>query len=102
MQEVFERLIVANIQVLDFPAGARHVAFERDGFVALVERTEDGFGGIGSAGMLTEKGFAPLLLREGRHFFVARNYEKPAGDHDIERLRAFQTDLEAALKSKDL
>ena len=61
-------------------------------------RTENGFGGIGSAGLLTEKGIAPLVSRGGRHFFIARNYEKAAVDDEIVRLRAFQTDLEFALK----
>jgi hypothetical protein len=98
MQELFERLVAVNIQVLPVSISTRHVAFERDGFIALVERNQNGFGCIGSAGMLTEKGFAALVLKEGRHVFMAKNFEKPAVDDDIQRLRAFQTDLEAALK----
>jgi hypothetical protein len=97
-QDVLERLVAANIQILPISVGPRHIVFERDGFVALVERIEDSLGSIGSAGMLTEKGFATLVLRSGRHAFVAKNFEQPATDEDVERLRTFQSDLEGALK----
>ena len=97
-QDVLERLVAANIQILPVSVGPRHVVFERGGFVALVERTEDTLGSVGSAGMLTEKGFATLMLKDGRYAFVAKNFEQPATDAEIERLRTFQSDLEAALK----
>ena len=96
-QDVLERLVAANIQILPISVGPRHVVFERDGFVALVERVDEGLGNIGSAGKLTEKGFATLVLKDGRHAFVAKNFEQPASDDDVEGLRAFQRDLGAAL-----
>jgi hypothetical protein len=97
-QDVLERLAAANIQILPVSLGPRHIAFERDGFVALVERIEERLGSIGSAGMLTDNGFATLVFRNGRHSFIAKNFEQPATDSDVERLRIFQSDLEAALK----
>jgi hypothetical protein len=98
MQEVLERLLAANIQVVPLSVSDRFVVFERQGFVALVERTEHGFGSIGSAGKLTEQGFATLVFKNGEPFFVAKHFEIAALEQDIQNLRAFQTDLEAALK----
>jgi hypothetical protein len=97
MQDVFERLVAANIQLLPMSIGQRHVVFERGGFVALVERNDTGFGSIGGAGVLTEKGFAPLVWRGDQAYFVARGFEKAAEGDEIERLRAFQCELESAL-----
>jgi hypothetical protein len=96
-QDVLERLVAANIQILPISVGPRHVVFERDGFVALVERVEEGLGSIGSAGKLTEKGFATLVLKNGGHAFVAKNFEESATESEVESLRAFQRDLGAAL-----
>jgi hypothetical protein len=74
-----------------------HYVFERDGFVALVERTRDGFGGIGSAGILTGTGFAALIRRGDRAYFVAKNFEREASLEQAELLRRFSADLKSAL-----
>jgi hypothetical protein len=97
-QDVLERLVAANIQILPVSVGPRHIVFERGGFVALVERTEQGLGSIGSAGMLTEHGFAPLVSKHGQQSFVAKNFEQAATADDVQRLRSFQSDLQAALR----
>ena len=76
---------------------ATHYVFERDGFVALVERTPDGFGGIGSAGILTGNGFAALILRGGRSYFVAKNFEQEATLEQVASLKRFSLDLKSAL-----
>ena len=78
---------------------SKHFVFERDGFVALVERREDGFGSIGAAGILSEKGFAPLVHRDGGPFFVAKGFEQPANDEQVSGVRRFQADLEMALSA---
>ena len=70
---------------------------ERDGFVALVERTPDGFGGIGSAGILTGSGFAALIHRGDRSYFVAKNFEQEAQAEQVEALKRFSVDLKSAL-----
>ena len=98
IEQRVQRLLAANIQIVPLSDSDRYVAFERNGFIALVERTENGFGRIGSAGMLTEHGFSTLLFKNGRPFFVARHSESAALQQDVQNLRAFQTDLEAALK----
>ena len=63
MTEVLERLVAAGIQLLPAVEITTHYVFERDGFVALVERTPEGFGGIGSPGLLTGTGFARVRVR---------------------------------------
>jgi hypothetical protein len=91
-----ERLAAAGITLI--PADLEyHYILERDGFLALVERSPDGFGNVGTAGLLTEKGLAPLVWRGEESWFVARGFEQRASAEQVKALRAFQRDLEAAL-----
>ena len=99
MTEILERLATARIQLLPAVEITTHYVFERDGFVALVERTPLGFGGIGSAGILTGSGFAALIRRGERSYFVAKNFEQDAKSEQVEALQAFSTDLKQALSS---
>jgi len=63
--EIFEKLVAAGIQII--PAEiTSHFILERDGFVAFVERRENGFGNIGAAGLMTERGFGALIWRGDR------------------------------------
>lgn len=98
LTEKFERLVAAKIQLLSLPGIAKHFVFERDGFVALVERAGGGFGQIGSSGILSEKGLAVLVWRGTQAFFVAKGYEQPAQPSQVEQLRSFSSDLEEALR----
>lgn len=97
VNQQFERLVAANIQLL--PAEiARHFVFERDGFIALVERdAEGGFGRVGTPGRLTDSGFAPVMWRGNEAFFVAKGYEAAATSAEIEQIRSFARDLAHAL-----
>jgi hypothetical protein len=98
MTEKLERLVAAGIQLLPAVEITTHYVFERDGFVALVERRKNGFGGIGSAGRLTEKeGIAPLVSRGAESFFVAKGFEQLASADEVEQIRRFQADLKHAL-----
>ncbi len=92
-----ERLVAAGIQLLPTVEITTHYVFERDGFVALVERRGDGFGGIGSAGRLTEKGIAPLVLRGSSSYFVVKGFEQSATPEEVDGIRRFQADLQFAL-----
>jgi hypothetical protein len=65
--------------------------------VALVERTPDGFGGIGSAGILTGSGFAALIRRGEKSYFIAKNFEQEAEPAQVDALRRFSADLKQAL-----
>ena len=100
MTEILERLAAARIQLLPAAEIPNHYVFERDGFVALVERTPEGFGGIGSAGILTGSGFAALVLRGERSYFVAKNFEQEASPEQVAALRRFSSDLNDALTSE--
>jgi hypothetical protein len=94
MQQILERLAAANIQLLPLTQIQRHWVFERDGFVSLVERTVDGgFGNIGAPGLLTSQGMAVLV----NNAFVAKGINVPASEEQVESLRAFSRDLQAAL-----
>lgn len=74
-----------------------HFILERDGFVAFVERTAAGFGNVGAAGLATERGFAALVWRGGQAFFVGKGFDQPATSEQIQKIRAFSTDLEKAI-----
>src|SRR5262245_35598892 len=99
MQEMLARLAAAGIQLLPAIEITTHYVFERDGCVALVERLGDGLGGVGSAGVLTGKGFAALVQRGDRSYFVAKNFEQEARSEQVESLRRFSANLKAALTS---
>jgi hypothetical protein len=97
VHEILERLAAVAIQMLPAVEITTHYVFERNGFIALVERTPDGFGGIGSAGILTGNGFAALIHRGDRSYFVARNFEQEAQPEQVEALKRFSLDLKSAL-----
>jgi hypothetical protein len=96
--EKLERLNAAGIQVIPAEQMSKHMLFERDGFVALVERRGEDFGNIGSAGLLTEHGLAFAIYRGPQAFFVCKGFDQPAEQAQIEGLRKFQSDLETALR----
>jgi hypothetical protein len=97
MTQKFQKLVDANIELLPVPEITTHFVFHREGFAALVERVRDNFGRVGTAGLLTEKGLALLQWRGDDAFFVLKDFDQPATNIEVERLRAFQRDLEAAL-----
>ena len=97
MEAVFERLVDANINLLPTARITTHFVFERDGFVSLVERRPEGFGRVGTPGLLTEKGFVALIWRGESAFFVGKGVEQAASAEQVELIRKFGTDLENAL-----
>ena len=99
MTEILERLAAAGIELLPAVELTTYYVFSRDGFVALVDRTPQGFGGVGSPGILTGNGFAALIHRGDRSYFVARNFEQEAQPEQVELLRRFSTDLKTALSA---
>jgi hypothetical protein len=62
-----------------------------------VDRVHDSFGKVGTAGLLTERGIAPVMWRHEQAFFVLKDFEEPATSDQIAQIRSFQRDLEAAL-----
>ena len=98
MLEKLERLVAAQINLIPAVEISTHFIFERDGFAALVERKGEQFGGIGAAGLLTDKGLAPLVWRGEEAFFVGKGFEQPADPDQIEKLRRFLAYLKSALR----
>ena len=91
-----ENLASAGIQIVPSEITS-HFILERDGFVAFVERREGGFGNIGTPGLMTERGFAALIWRGDRGFFAGKGFEQAATAEQVAQIRAFTTDLSAAL-----
>lgn len=99
LEQRLERLAERGINLLPAAGIATHFIFERDGFVALVERKQDGFGKIGAPGLLVEQGgFAALVWRGGEAWFVARGFEQRATAEQVTSIRSFAHDLDYALK----
>ncbi len=98
MMEKLQRLAAAGISML--PAGeiSSHYVFARGSFVALVERLPDGFGSIGSAGLLSGCGMAVLVQRDGHEYFVSRQSKLEATPEQVSGLRSFASDLAGALQ----
>jgi hypothetical protein len=71
--------------------------FARDNLIALVERTAEGYGSIGGTGILTERGLAYLIWRDGQAFLAGKGFEQPATDEQVAAVRRFSEDLKAAL-----
>jgi hypothetical protein len=93
-----QRLAELGIWILFAIEIQNHFVLERDGFAALVERTPEGFGHAGGAGLLTERGLATLVWRDASAFFVLKGSEQPASTAQVEALRRFSADLESALR----
>jgi hypothetical protein len=93
-----ERIAGAGIQLLPTPEVPTHFVFEREGCVVLVERREAGFGPVGSPGLLVEQGgFAALVEREGRQWFVWKGGEREASPAEASAARRLFTELKTIL-----
>lgn len=92
-----ERLAAAGIELLPTPALPRHFVFTRAGCAVLVERRDDGFGGIGSPGALTERGFEALVESGAGSWFVSKGERRKASEEQAEAARALLRDLKQAL-----
>ncbi|MBZ5608664.1 MAG: hypothetical protein LAP38_10425 [Acidobacteriia bacterium] len=96
MTAQLESLAAAGIHIVPSEI-ASHLIVERDGFVAFIERREHGLCNIGAPGLATEQGFAALVWRGERAFFVGKGFEQPASEQQVQDLRAFANDLEKAV-----
>ena len=98
--EVFERLVASGIELGPGPGSGTHFLFMRDGFGALVQRSEDGFGSIGASGLITDRGLAMLVWRGSEAWFVTKGFEGRASDENVAEVRRFAQDLASALGAK--
>lgn len=97
MEAILEKLSAAGIHLLPVEID-NHVLFERNGFAALVQSREGSLGPVGTAGLLTEHGLAPLVWRNGEAYFVGKGGELNASGDEVIQLRQFQNDLQAAIE----
>jgi hypothetical protein len=74
-----------------------YAMFARDNLVALVERTAKGYGSIGGTGILTERGLAYLIWRDGQASLAGKGFEQPATEEQVAAVRKFSEDLKAVL-----
>jgi hypothetical protein len=93
----FEKLAAAGVSLLPTAGIPNHFVFTRDGMAVLVERRGGGFGGIGSPGRITERGFEPLVYSSGGAHFVFKAERAPATAADIIAARFLLADLKSAL-----
>jgi len=94
-----ERLAALNIEILPTTEIPSHFVLTRGEAVVLVERRAEGFGAIGSPGALSEKGgFAALVERQGRPFFIAKGEEREASEAEAAQVRQLYQDLKEALR----
>lgn len=91
------RLAAAGFEVVAIGALPRHVLVIRNSFAALVERKPTGYGRAGSAGLMSEHGFAALVWRQSQPYFAARDFQRPATPEEVASLRTFAAELETAL-----
>ncbi len=94
-----ERLAAAGIRILPLPGIDSHFALERGGYAVLVARSPEGFGAVGSAGLITEDGLAVLVWEKGRPFFRTRRSRLEASSAQVEELRRFAAAVEEALRA---
>jgi len=99
VEQILLRLAEANIELLPALEITTHFVFTRDGFVALVERRQAGFGNIGAPGILCDKGMAQLVWRGNQAYFVAKGFEQPVSSDMVSLLRKFGNDLKKSLQS---
>jgi hypothetical protein len=99
LTDKLQKLAAAGIQIIPMEITS-HFVLERDGFVAFVERREDAFGNIGASGLMTERGYAALIWRGDQAFFAGKGFEQPASPEEVQKIRAFASDLEGALRTE--
>ncbi|MBA3975203.1 MAG: hypothetical protein C0504_13425 [Candidatus Solibacter sp.] len=93
-----QRIAEAGIGMLPVAELANHFIFTRDGMAVLVERRGEGFGGIGSPGRITERGFEPLISGGGREAFVFKGGEEAATAAEADAARRLLADLRPAIE----
>jgi hypothetical protein len=93
--EIAARLEAMGIQLVAEAKG--YTIFVREECIALAQSDDSSFTSLGSSGMMTEKGLAYLVWRNGNPLLVAKEGEVPAEAGQVERIRKFSGDLKSAL-----
>jgi hypothetical protein len=90
--------ILARLSASGIEAGGEgeFITLSRGLCVAVAHRTGNGWS-VGSSGMVTERGLAYLVWKEGRAVLVLKGAEADASPEQIAELRKFSEDWKAAL-----
>lgn len=92
--EIAHALRQHSIEVVETP---KHYLLTRGECIALLERTADGIGSLGSTGMLTPNGLAFLMWQDGVAMLAAKGTLITATESQAEAIRAFSSDVKSAL-----
>lgn len=84
-----ERLAASGVAIVPTTEITTHFVLEREGFLILVERTEEGFGSVGSPGLLCDQGFAALIWKGQEPYWVARGFSQAATPEQVASVRDF-------------
>jgi hypothetical protein len=95
---VAHRLDLLGIQLL--VETQTHFVFAREDCIALVERREafGSIGSIGSTGMMTPRGLAYLVWRDGQAWLASKGCSLAADEAQVAAIRRFSRDLASALQ----
>ena len=92
-----ERLAAAGVQMIPVPELAAYFVLEREGCVVLVERRGEGFGAVGSPGVLLEGGFAALVSRDGKDWLIGKGETRAPSGGEASAARRLYRDLREIL-----
>jgi hypothetical protein len=92
-----ERLAAGGFCIVPTPGVDRYFLIEKGDYYALVQRTPTGLGEVGSPGIMTPQGFAPLVQSDNECAFVCRSYRHAASPAQVASARDFFTQLKQAL-----
>ena len=90
--------ISARLDAVEIEVGGEgeYVMLTRSLCVAIARRTPDGLS-LGSSGIMTERGLAYLVWREGRPLLASKGAEVEAPPEQLAELRKFSEDVKSAL-----
>ena len=88
---------LADFNISQITAG-QVLLFVRDNCMATAGRTADGGLTLGSTGMMTDRGLAYLVWRDGQALLAAKGSEMPADPEQVDTIRKFSDDLKSALQ----
>ena len=93
--EALSRLAESGIELVAETKG--YAIFTRGACVAMAKLSAEGSDGVGSSGLVTDRGLAYLVERGGQAFLSGKAGEVPASQEQVEALRKFSLDLKASL-----
>jgi tyrosyl-tRNA synthetase len=97
--------IARRLQACDILMAAQardYCMFVRGNCAALVQSAADRFPSIGSSGLMTEKGLAYLVWRDGVAMLSSHGHQEAAEPVQVEAIRKFSEDLKIALGLKSM